>query len=1110
MRRLAGQAAHGMARLLRRAAGIALTLVVVACVAVALLGWRLSHEPLAVPWLARGIERSVNADAGGNRLVIADAALAWEGFRSGVDRPLDLRLGGIALTDPAGARLMAVPRAEVSLSLLGLLFGRIEPRGIEIDHASIQVYRSAAGAISLNLGNAAETPHPAAPDKPTGVAVQPGLLAEFSHPAGSDHSLEHSHFRQLRRVRIEDASIVVVDRQLGATWRAPDAVIDLTRGANGGVAGHAELTLSLGDQTTHLSAEAALAPGGASTRVRAGFTPIAPAALARAAPMLAAPILATPILATLAAADLPVGGTLALTLGPTLNLVDGRLTARLGAGSLRLGATTVAVLDGSLVAAGNGQAVSLEAARLAFRGHDGGPVSVLSATGRLQRDPDRLRARLAVGLDRLAFADLAHVWPAGLNYGARDWVVGNITAGTAHDGHLEVQLDAQPDLSDITLSGLRGTLDGDGLTVWWLRPIQPIDHGIAQLRILDPDTLEIAVRAGRQRPEGARPGDTGTGTATDTGTGTGTGTASDGLAIRDGSVRITGMMRHEQDAAIHADIDGSMTDILALLRTPRLHLLDHQPVDLRAVGGQAAVKLSIGLPLDADVKMDAIAIGAQAHLVGVHAPGLVAGRDLTDGVLDLTVDDDGLTLAGQAALAAIPATFKATMDFRAGPPSQVLQTVSLTAAPSAAQLAGAGMDPSGVIAGGTAAITATLTERRDGQGRIAAAADLADAALRLDLAGWTKPAGPPAHAEAVIRLNHDRLVGIERMALTGGGATIAGHASFADAGVADGGDSVLRIDRLSLGRTTATGSVRFPQAPDAPIVASVSGDTIDLSARLSYRAPKTDETETDRVSVARPAARAGPPWTLDAHFDHAIMANAQTFDALALHAEDNGTKLTALRLTARAAAGAPILVAIVPDRGGRQFTATAADAGGLLRALDVVRTMDGGQLSISGSFADDLPNQPLSGTARIEDFRIRNAPAMARLLQAMTLYGLVDSISGPGLGFSRLIAPFRLSGPVLDLREARAFNASLGLTAKGSIDLAADHADVNGTIVPAYFFNTLLGRIPLVGRLFSPEQGGGLFAANYALRGALSDPVVTVNPLSALTPGFLRGLFDGF
>jgi len=50
----------------------------------------------------------------------------------------------------------------------------------------------------------------------------------------------------------------------------------------------------------------------------------------------------------------------------------------------------------------------------------------------------------------------------------------------------------------------------------------------------------------------------------------------------------------------------------------------------------------------------------------------------------------------------------------------------------------------------------------------------------------------------------------------------------------------------------------------------------------------------------------------------------------------------------------------------------------------------------------------------------------------------------------------------------------------------------------------------VIGRLFSPERGSGLFAATYSIDGPLADPRVAVNPLAAMTPGFLRGLFHIF
>ena len=219
------------------------------------------------------------------------------------------------------------------------------------------------------------------------------------------------------------------------------------------------------------------------------------------------------------------------------------------------------------------------------------------------------------------------------------------------------------------------------------------------------------------------------------------------------------------------------------------------------------------------------------------------------------------------------------------------------------------------------------------------------------------------------------------------------------------------------------------------------------------------------------------------------------------HAENDGRMVRQLRIEGRTGPRAPFMAQIVPDRGGRRLTASVDDAGELLRGLDYVRSMQGGRLSVQAQYDDAQPDRPLAAVADIEDFRIRDAPALGKLLQAMTLYGLVEVMQGPGLGFTRLVAPFRLTDDALELADARAFSPSLGLTMKGRVDLDADRIDMQGTIVPAYFFNSLLGNIPLVGKLFSPERGGGVFAASYTLRGRLEDPEVFDQPAGRADAG---------
>ena len=135
---------------------------------------------------------------------------------------------------------------------------------------------------------------------------------------------------------------------------------------------------------------------------------------------------------------------------------------------------------------------------------------------------------------------------------------------------------------------------------------------------------------------------------------------------------------------------------------------------------------------------------------------------------------------------------------------------------------------------------------------------------------------------------------------------------------------------------------------------------------------------------------------------------------------------------------------------------------------------------------------------------------MTKVLGYLSLDGIVNALSGKGIAFDELEAPFTKTGDDLRLKDARAYGAALGLTAKGWVDLEKDQLDIKGTVVPAYTINKLLGYIPLLGDLLVGEKGSGVFAATYRMQGPLANPKVSTNPLATLTPGFLRGLFNVF
>ncbi len=56
--------------------------------------------------------------------------------------------------------------------------------------------------------------------------------------------------------------------------------------------------------------------------------------------------------------------------------------------------------------------------------------------------------------------------------------------------------------------------------------------------------------------------------------------------------------------------------------------------------------------------------------------------------------------------------------------------------------------------------------------------------------------------------------------------------------------------------------------------------------------------------------------------------------------------------------------------------------------------------------------------------------------------------------------------------------------------------------------NGLLGNLPGLGELFTSRQGEGVFAVAYRIDGPMMEPTISVNSLTALTPGIFRRMFE--
>jgi hypothetical protein len=139
------------------------------------------------------------------------------------------------------------------------------------------------------------------------------------------------------------------------------------------------------------------------------------------------------------------------------------------------------------------------------------------------------------------------------------------------------------------------------------------------------------------------------------------------------------------------------------------------------------------------------------------------------------------------------------------------------------------------------------------------------------------------------------------------------------------------------------------------------------------------------------------------------------------------------------------------------------------------------------------------GTVSIGDVRVRNNSAMAELLNAISVVGLLDQLNGEGIVFSTVEALFDLTPDLVRIRNGSAVGASLGVTLEGDYRSADRRIDLQGVISPIYLVNG-------IGSVLT-RRGEGLIGFNWAMTGRSDAPEVSVNPLSLLTPGMFRDIF---
>src|SRR6056300_715468 len=139
----------------------------------------------------------------------------------------------------------------------------------------------------------------------------------------------------------------------------------------------------------------------------------------------------------------------------------------------------------------------------------------------------------------------------------------------------------------------------------------------------------------------------------------------------------------------------------------------------------------------------------------------------------------------------------------------------------------------------------------------------------------------------------------------------------------------------------------------------------------------------------------------------------------------------------------------------------------------------------------------------IDNFKVKEIPALAKILSLASLQGIADLLTGEGIRFTDFEMNFTNKGKLMTIDELYAVGPAISILIEGYIE-EDNLISLRGTLVPATTINRSIASIPLIGDLLVGKKvGEGVFGVSFKVKGPPKKLETTVNPIKTLTPRFI-------
>jgi Protein of unknown function len=1092
--------------------------------------WRLGAGPInldiATPWLASAIEENIGH---GNTVEVGGTQIE----RAGRIR-IAVRIRDIIVRDRDRAIVATAPKAEVKLSGTALLMGRLRAESLNLVDAELAIRITPDGQVTVSTGDTAKPLATGVASKrdaglpatfPRQVPVTPPTVSAGSPTAapsgllaGLDWldslSLTGLDGQNLNEIGLKNGNLIVDDQQRGNKWSFDNISLSLRRPSAGGVA------LSLGEEGANpWSLRVVVGPpanGVRSVDIRADKVPTANIFLAMRVKDLTY------------SADLPLSGELKGELGrdgvPTY--FRGKITA--GAGNIidsdtpdypmaidsaemnvewdsarRVLVAPFKVVSGANrvtllahIEPPNGNATEWQA------GLSGGTIVLPGAEGEqplifnrisigFRFDTDRKRVlltqadfsngeirvagtgvvdysgepRLQLGVagTPMSASALKRMWPILIVPEVREWVIERIERGQLQRIDIAVNSPVRnlsrkgPPIPD---DGLSVDIVASGVTVRPVDQMPAVRDADLKAKITGRTALVTIGQGIADTPAGRK------------------------INFSDFAFEVPDMAPKPSPAKVRVRVDGPVAAAAEILASDRLSDLGGALIDPNSSKGNFSAVITMGMPVKNALTKADTTYNVTADLTGFAADKLVMNQKLEASALKIAASNAGYQVKGDVKINGQ----QASLDYRK--PAEGDADVKLAATLDDASRARLGLDLGPAVTGQLPLKVTGKVGGGDHDTRLGIEADLT--ALKLDniLPGWVK--GPGKSSKAIFNVvQKGQSTRFEDIVVDGGGVSIKGslevdqngdllNANFPVYSPTEGDRTTLRAER----------------GQDGVVKVTMRGDVFDgrgfLKSAISGR-------DADVKSKSK-----GIDFDVDLKLGVVQGYNGEAVRSVDCKVSRRNGSIRNFSLSGKLGRDTPVTADLrgrTQSQGREVIYLETNDAGAFFRFTDTYSKMMGGQLALAMEPPTAEPSAR-EGLMNVRDFVVKGEPSLERVAAG----GPPGSQSG--ISFSRLRAEFTRQNGQLAVREGVVKGPTIGATIEGNIDYVGNTVRMSGTFVPMYGLNNMFGQIPIVGLFLGGGSNEGLIGVTYEVVGTPNQPVLRVNPISALAPGLTRKIFE--